>query len=295
MDKIKLIARPVPTLSVQVEMSPPAGLTVLEYIDRAGIDNYWDVGACINGRVIEVDEYGNVHVLANQELVLATVPQGGDGKEIFSMVALIAIAVAAPYAAAALAPSLGITSAIGISLLTAGIGLAGSLLLRAIAPTPSVSLGDLSGTNSLVSPSYSITGIRNAAQPYGVVPKIYGQMRVFPPLVSAPYTRIVGGEQQLRMLFGWYGECTISDIKIGATPIEDYAGVAYEIVDTAGASVPNSSLYNTVSLEESFTLELNPEKPTEIPSSYGPGDWFQKTTAADTETILLDRYMVEGC
>ena len=62
-------------------------------------------------------------------------PQGGGGGgKILRTVLTIAVMVAAPYAGAALAGTLGVTSAIGTSLLTAGIALAGSALVKLTTP-----------------------------------------------------------------------------------------------------------------------------------------------------------------
>ena len=118
---------------------------------------------------------------------------GGGAKDILRVVALIAVVVFAPQIAAALAPGLVGTTA--GALLTAGIAVAGQLVVNAIFPPPKP--GQLSrGSGALPeSPTYAIEGTRNQIRPWGLIPTVLGQVRVTPPKAIAPFTENEGTNQ----------------------------------------------------------------------------------------------------
>jgi hypothetical protein len=167
---------------------------------------------------------------------------GGAGKQILAAVAIIVVAIVAAYAApilaGALAPALGITSAAGVAALGAGIAagitIAGALAIGALVKAPSMSQGTIganpdnsfSDSNSI----YSVSGASNSVNRYGVVPRLYGRVRVTPPHAVEPIVVASGPSQSLRGILDFgYGPLSVQDIRLGTTPISDFPTARYVI------------------------------------------------------------------
>ena len=76
----------------------------------------------------------------------------------------------------------------------------------------------------------SITGSQNQSNPYGIVPQVIGRHRMYPTYAAEPFTELVGSDQFLRMLFTFGpGDLSVTDIKIGETPIDNFLDVQYEL------------------------------------------------------------------
>jgi len=149
------------------------------------------------------------------------VPQGDD---MLPIIAMIAIAVAAPYMAA----GMGMTG-FGAAALTVGITIVGSLFINAFFPPPEApEMGD--GADG--SPALTIAGSRNSFPYDKPVQRIYGTVKNYPPHAAQPYTVSEGGVQYLYMLFDLgYGPIDVSEIKIGDTNIADYQEVEYNVIE----------------------------------------------------------------
>ncbi len=222
MNEIAVFASPLPFSNKQIKAHAIAGSTLREIIDlicppqltQAGI------GAVvqINGRLIAEE---NWHLITPKEgsiVNVRIVPQGGGGKK-NPLVTLLSIAVlvAAPYAGAALGPTLGLSvlgngvltagqTAFFSSLVSAGVGVVGSMLVSALAPPPKPSnQGRIS--NPAESPTQFIEGARNSLNPFGVVPICLGVNRMFPLQAAKLYTETQHNEQYVRQLFTYgYGQ-----------------------------------------------------------------------------------------
>src|SRR5437660_12783924 len=82
-----------------------------------------------------------------------------------------------------LTPTLGaIGAGIAISGISAAISIGASLLVSAIAPPPTPKMSKLNGSSAggLESQTLSIAGTQYRANPYGVIPRVYGAFRMFP-------------------------------------------------------------------------------------------------------------------
>lgn len=214
---------------------------------------------------------------------------GGGGKDTLRTVLTIAVIAVAFIAAPVIGAAIGLTGtglSVGTSLISAGIGTAGLLAVNALVPprgaagVPSRgSIAGISGTSgaSQESPNYSISGARNAAQPFGVVPSVLGQHRMVPPLGARTYTEILGNQQYLTMLVVWgYGPLSVSDIRIGDTPIGNFEGVSIQTRE----GLPGDS-----------ALSLYPRAETSLPLSIALTKAIggqSRTTASDTDRISVD-------
>ena len=198
--------------------------------------------------------------LENGDVVnIAIVPKGGGGggKKILGIVASIAIAIAAPFAAAGM---LGTTvGALGFSgsMLAAGIAVAGNLLLSAIMPKPSIPGFDRMDFKN--SNTYGWNKPTNQAMQAQVVPKVFGTHKITPPLIAS-HIISDGDKQYFNGLYALNdGEIKdIREIKINDEPIENFKGVTYEIRN--GLNNQNIiSNFNDTSYDKNIGKKLNPD------------------------------------
>lgn len=198
--------------------------------------------------------------LENGDVVnIAIVPKGGGGggKKILGIVASIAIAIAAPFAAAGM---LGTTvGALGFSgsMLAAGIAVAGNLLLSAIMPKPSMPGFDRMDFKN--SNTYGWNKPTNQAMQAQVVPKVFGTHKITPPLIAS-HIISDGDKQYFNGLYALNdGEIKdIREIKINDEPIENFKGVTYEIRN--GLNNQNIiSNFNDTSYDKNIGKKLNPD------------------------------------
>ena len=115
-------------------------VTIRDWVTAAGITEFERPTICLfNGEAILRDQWQTVTIDRSDLVTFITLPQGGgggDGKILRSVLA-IAVMVAAPYAGAALAGAIGVTSTVGIAFVTAGVAFAGSTLLNVLVPPAS--------------------------------------------------------------------------------------------------------------------------------------------------------------
>jgi sulfur carrier protein ThiS len=160
------------------------------------------------------------------------------GKEAIKMVALIVIAIYAPYIIANLAPGLvaaGATIAPGMGMAALTIGgqiaagvlvMAGSALINAIAPIRPPSSEDPGNPQQ----QNLITGSNNPYTPYGAIPVVLGKIRYSPPIgaksfIGYPDNTSITTDGYLNMLLIWgYGPLTIDDntMRLGDVPLSDF-------------------------------------------------------------------------
>lgn len=172
-------------------------------------------------------------------LAIVAVPKGGGGSnplQIIAMIAVVVISIYAPY----LAPEAwGMVGANGLTapgaLMSAGVMMAGSLLVNALLPAPKANLG-LGQQGDQASPTYGINAQGNSARLLGAIPVLYGRHKVVPDFASQPYTEYIGNEQYLYQLFVvTQGQASIEQVLIGESDISVYSEVQYEIIPPGGA------------------------------------------------------------
>ncbi len=180
------------------------------------------ISAFLGGDYIEPQLWSKIRPKSGSSVYLRMVPQ-----DPVSIISILATA-AAPTITAAVFPTLVAGS------LAASI--AGAAISIAITYAASALIGPRQSQNRAESPTYAISAARNGISPFQTVPVVLGTHRMVPPYGAAPYTEVVGNDQFLRFVLIWgYGPVSVSEIKIGNTPIEDYTDVETEH-DFAGSA-----------------------------------------------------------
>lgn len=251
-------ARTVPLNGEPVSCSLPAGGTIAEMLQAAGIEAHPWLNVSLAGVLVPPPAWIRVRPKPGAIITVAAVPRGGGGGDsnkglrTIATIAIIAAAAAAPGLIAGWAGVAGGFSATGAALISSGVGLAGMLAVSALIPP-----AKRRGSSGLEGSGLGIAGTRNEVRENDPVPVVLGRYRFAPPFASQARTEVVGSDQYVRMLYLWgYGPLAISDLKIGDTAIDEYEGVEYEVLDgTPGQAGP--TLFPGIVLEDNFSIELD--------------------------------------
>jgi sulfur carrier protein ThiS len=174
-------------------------------------------------------------VVEDGDLVaFVTLPQGGGGgaSKVFAAIALIVIAIFAPYAAAAI---VGATSGVAFTAVTIGITLLGAALVNALLPPPRTTSAQQSSDLAAASPTYSISAQGNQVALGSPIPVQYGRHLLYPSFAAQPYLEFVGNEQYLYELFCLgQGSFEVESINIEDTPIASFPDITTELIEPDG-------------------------------------------------------------
>jgi predicted phage tail protein len=293
---VHVVAATHPFSQAVARLDLPQGGTVLDMLAAAGVteDTLPMMHVHLGGHPLPRELWARAKPKPGTVLTVRAVPLGGGGgggkKNTMRVVLQIAVLAAAAVIGAAaggwvastvFSSTSKLAVAAGTALVSSSVSLVGGLIVNAIAPPPSVNLSSSSGVAE--SPSLSIAGARNSANPFGVVPRVLGKIALTPPLAAQTYTELAGDDQYLRMLVCWgYGPLQIEDIRIGETPIEEYDDVEMEIRQGFDDDAP-ITLYTTQPREEPLSILLT-----------AADGWTSRTTEADTDEISLDIVFAQG-
>lgn len=203
-------------------------------------------------------------------------PAGGKGGKLLRTVLLIVVAVVAIWVtgggAAGFFASFGVTNA---AVAGALVSIVGNLLVNALIPPPKPpSLGG--GGSADIGRWNALTGSSNQANPYGPIPLVIGESRIYPPHAAMPYSELVGAVSYQRLMFDLgHGDIEVSDLKIGDTDLSEFDGVEYEVTKTP-------TLYTSDISELSVSATLN------------DSDVVSRTTSANVDEISLDVVFPQG-
>ena len=147
-----------------------------EWLDARGVADFECPTICLrNAEPVLRERWDETLIVDGDLVVFVPLPQGGGGgKNPLRTILMIAVMVAAPYLGGVIAGALGITSTIGISLITAGVGLLGATLVNVLLPPPKPALSGF-GNAPAPSPTYSLQAHGNQARLLQPIPVIYGR------------------------------------------------------------------------------------------------------------------------
>lgn len=271
-ESIRLVACPRPFSSTRIDLALPhlPGASIAEVMAAAGVGQ--DLGTSahvfVDDKHIPRDEWMIVEPKPGDTLTVRVTPiggGGGDDKDPLRLVLTMAItAVVFGWPAA----------------LNVGINYLIQQTVNAIVPPPKhpmLSMGSGGGYGTRTSPTLSLTGLRNQAAPYQPVPRIYGRMRVHPPLAALPYTQVEGDDQYWIGLFDvGYGPLALSDFRLGTTPLAQFEDVEMEIRE-GYADEDAPTLYPSQVREDGYNIKLTEAGGAQIVE-----------TRDDTDEISLD-------
>lgn len=216
------------------------GKTIQEHFDELALDGK-PVVCVLNGTPLLRKDWGQL-LTDEDSLQFVAMPQGKNSglMKILRAVAMLALAIAAPYLAPIIGTALGVTSAIGISLISAGLVLAGSFLINALLPASSASTAQSISS----SPTYSISSQGNSARLLDPIPRLYGRHIIYPDFASLPWATYEGNEQFLYQLFCLgVGQYDVEEVRIEDTTLWDnvngmsdsFSEVQLEIIPPGGS------------------------------------------------------------
>jgi len=251
--QLDIIYRPHPVLpSVDCKFNQQewkAGQTVREVLIANGVDPFQPLVIILNDRLLTVKEWDTVCPAPGDLInVKAEVSGGGgDGNKVLNtvlMVAVIALAIVAPYLAPAAwgaAITVGGVTSVTMTgaLISAGIMIAGSLIVNALVPVlpsnaASLQSNDVSGSTTATQ-AYSLSGGSNSMRPYESMPVVMGTHRFFPDFGSKPYTEYRDNDQYLYQIFHFgLSDLTLSDFQIGTTDLTNYSEYTWYDQDAQG-------------------------------------------------------------
>ena len=175
----------------------------------------------------------------NDLVAFVPLPQGGggSGKNPLRTILMLAVMVAAPYLGGLIAGAIGVTSTIGVSLITAGVALVGTTLVNVLIPPPKPSAVTSNFSSAPApSPTYSLQAQGNQARLAQPIPVVYGRHRVFPDLAATPWTEYANNDQYLHQLHCiGQGQYDLEQVRIEDTPIASFEEIETEIVPPGGA------------------------------------------------------------
>lgn len=280
---LEIVAKPHPFRQEILRLAVPAGPTVadllLEVARRAEIEPGLLAYAAvtIDEAKVPPELWPVVRPKDGRAVVVNALP-GDDFASIFVTLA--------GFALAAFIPPIGGLTLAGVSIgqvaVRAAITLATSLVAQAVAPSPRQTLSG--GRDALPDASYAITGTRNEAMPYGVVPVVYGRILNFhPPLAALPYTETWSADQQyIRMLFAIEGRASFSNLKVGDTPIGNLKNTTYE-TRTGASTDTDPGLFPRQVREQSLSVELRQAQ-----------GFTYRTTEPDTDEVSIEIVFPNG-
>lgn len=300
MGPINVHAAPLPFSNFQVHTTAPRGASVADIVEDIlppRLVGKVDVVAMINGHIVFPAMWHKVRPKDGTIINIRAVPMGGGGgggKNPLTTVLSIAVMIAAPYAAGALATNVGLSIfgggvltsaqlALTKGVLTAGFAVLGRLAVTALAPPPKPTSAAIVN-NPQESPTQFIEGASNSLNPYGVVPVCLGTNRVFPIQAARPYTETENNDNYVRQLFTWgYGEAlTVEDLKIGETDLDAFDDVQVDS-KLAGNLHEGTSLFSNSVLQDNYNVLLDYDVGTVV-----------RTLASNANEGLIDVSFPQG-
>ena len=214
-------------------------VTIRAWLVVQGIGEFDHPTICLrNGSPVLRGSWDETEIGENDLVVFVPLPQGGGGggKNPLHTILMLAVMVAAPYLGGLIAGAIGVTSTIGISLITAGVALVGTTLVNVLLPPPKPAAPSFGKGVPSPSPTYSLTAQGNQARLTQPIPVVYGRHRVYPDLAATPWAEYDNNEQYLHQLHCiGQGQYDLEQIRIEDTPIASFEEIETELVAPGGA------------------------------------------------------------
>ena len=180
---------------------------------------------------------------------------GGDGNKVLQTVMTLAVIAVSFWVGGPAGP-----------LAALGTGIKGTLIRAAAAAA--VQIGGSLAINAMFRPDRdelapandkkTLQDQQNQYRPRANMPLVLGQRRVAFDLAAKPYTQLINDDSWLYVAFGLhYGECQVTDIKIGETLLSTYPADEIELEYFLTPGPRNSQIYPGRVIQENLQDELD--------------------------------------
>jgi hypothetical protein len=196
----------------------------------------------LNDQIVRPEDFDTTIVGRHDLIAVKALVKGGHGSNVWSILALIVVAVASYFTAGAAAAAWGAGWG---AVAGAAVMIVGSLLINHF-------LGPSFNTNSSATgQTYSITGSSNQIRLGQPMPIVFGTYLMAPDVGANPYIVYEGNDQFLYEIFNWgYSDLEIGTLAIGGSPVSEFNNVTIQwstngaltlfpadVVVTAGATL----------------------------------------------------------
>jgi hypothetical protein len=279
------------------EAEAVAGETVAAVLERAGWNlNLVPTVVRVGDAYLSRDEWATTTLATNDNMLVISRPAGGGGggqstgKAVGAAVALIALAVVAPYIAGPLAGAFG-GGAFATNLIATVIVAGGGLLISHF-------LKPKAAKTAAATPLYDFGLSGNAARPLQMVPVGYGQRLITPDFAAPTYSEYSGTQMTTYGLYAiGCGDYRLEEIRLGNTTIWTRLGGA--------TGIGTSMTFETVAPGANVTLFpvnviTSPDVTgQQLTASYDAGGWIGPFVANPASTIVgmlvVDFIWPSGC
>jgi hypothetical protein len=235
---------------------------------RFGLDGRRPVVCTIQGLRVPRELWSHVRPKPGYVIEFHAIVRGGgeDGNKLGRTIGLFLVAIASFYTGGLAAAAYGqLTGAV----VAAGVSIIGGLAVNALFPPPKPHTPDEGDT----SPTYALSGGSNQMRRYEPMPHIIGTHKIFPDFGAQPYNEFRGEDQFAFYVFNvGYNDVTLSDFKLGDTPIEDFTGVILEVSHADGKLELFPGNVDTVAGEEITQA----------------GSWVQRTSSDHATQLAVE-------
>ena len=219
------------TVTRGAELRP--GDTLATFLARAGVDlgqGHWAV--LVGGLAVPQAMWHRTRPRPGQ-LVECRRRAAKSALRFVAMVALAYFTVGTGLAAGGLGGFLGFTGFTAFAI-NAGAMMLGSMLINKLLPPPRIRGGQY---DEATGSTYSLTGARNRARPFEPLGLLFGYTKVVPDYATYPWAHFEGEDQILFARFNaGVNVGGVTNLKIGATPIESYSDVEVRRTGFPGSS-----------------------------------------------------------
>jgi hypothetical protein len=197
---------------------------------------------CLNGQPVPRDAWAIVRPRAPRpgrpmEVTFHLPPRGGGGggggKQLLAIAASFALSFAAGWIVkGGLATKFGLAKfASGTTLAWAagaGVQVVGTLLLSALVPPPQSANSGRSATARFRNDG-AASAEGNVLDPNGPLPRVVGEIKIFPPLALEPFTYFDGQDEVVEAVYCLGGPHRLNDIRVGAASVTAITGCEVEV------------------------------------------------------------------
>lgn len=273
---VRVLALTNPFTLAREDRRVPEGSTLADILRSLALPDWQSALVAIDGEPVPAEWWEHVRPRAGHLVTVRVIPRGSSGGSsdkgwigIIAGIVLIIVGIVVGI----LAGWTGIGAVVAGALISAGIGLVISGAATLLFPPPQLpKMKELAGDQ----PVFAITGSRNVANPWGAVPRVFGRHKIFPPHGALPFTELVGNDEFLHQIFVLgYGPLTLSDLRIGDTPLAQFTDVDVEIRQGFPSDGP-LSIYSRDVAQEPLSIDLK------------SGDSHVRRTRPDADAISVD-------